>query len=123
MVDKAQRFVEVFNKLTPNFFPFEDRLIKTKSEPDKVSYETHHILENGQNLYFGGVHIKKNYVSYHLMTVYLFPELLSDISPNLKKRMQGKSCFNFTKVDEGLFAELAELTNRCYLTYKDNHYL
>jgi hypothetical protein len=24
--------------------------------------------------------------------------------------MQGKSCFNFTKVDEGLVEELAELT-------------
>jgi hypothetical protein len=24
--------------------------------------------------------------------------------------MQGKSCFNFTKVDEALFAELGELT-------------
>jgi hypothetical protein len=26
--------------------------------------------------------------------------------------MQGKSCFNFTTVDEGLFAELADLAAR-----------
>jgi hypothetical protein len=26
--------------------------------------------------------------------------------------MQGKACFNFTRVDEGLFAELADLTQR-----------
>ena len=28
--------------------------------------------------------------------------------------MQGKSCFNFTRVDEALFAELADLTRRGY---------
>ena len=64
-------------------------------------------------LYFGGVQVKKNYVSYHLMPVYIFPDLLSNLSPALKKRMQGKSCFNFTKIDEALFAELDRLTKRC----------
>ena len=63
-------------------------------------------------LYFGGVQVKKNYVSYYLMPVYIFPDLLQDISPALKKRMQGKSCFNFTKIDEALFAELDGLTKR-----------
>ena len=32
--------------------------------------------------------------------------------PGLMKRMQGKSCFNFTSVDEAAFAELAQLTRR-----------
>ena len=63
-------------------------------------------------LYVGGVQVRKNYVSYHLMPVYIFPELLQDISPALRKRMQGKSCFNFTQIDEALFAELDELTQR-----------
>ena len=30
--------------------------------------------------------------------------------PELRRRMQGKACFNFTRVDEALFAELATLT-------------
>ena len=63
-------------------------------------------------LYVGGVQVKKNYVSYHLMPVYIFPDLLDDISPALRKRMQGKSCFNFMQIDEALFAELDELTKR-----------
>ena len=64
----------------------------------------------------GAAHILKlgiNYVSYYLMPVYIFPDLLSNLSPALKKRMQGKSCFNFTKIDEALFAELDRLTKRC----------
>ena len=39
-----------------------------------------------------------------------YPELLKGISPELKKHMQGKSCFNFKKVEPDLFKELADLT-------------
>jgi hypothetical protein len=39
------------------------------------------------------------------------------MSPGLRKRMQGKSCFNFTKLDEELFAELAVLTERTAALY------
>ncbi len=46
------------------------------------------------------------------MPAYMFPELLAGISPGLKKRMQGKSCFNFKGVDELAFAELANLTRQ-----------
>ncbi len=41
------------------------------------------------------------------MPVYVFPELLGAVRPLLRKRMQGKSCFNFTRVDPALFEELA----------------
>jgi hypothetical protein len=46
------------------------------------------------------------------MAVYVFPDLLKGISPALKKRMQGKSCFNFTTIDNETLGELAELTKR-----------
>jgi len=61
-------------------------------------------------LMFGAVRIGKRYVSYHLMCVYMAPGLLAEISPQLRQRMQGKACFNFTKVDEVLFDELSEIT-------------
>jgi hypothetical protein len=67
---------------------------------------------NKQPLCFGSVRTGKNYVSYHLMPVYASATLQAAISPALKKRMQGKACFNFTRVDDALFAELAELTRR-----------
>ena len=53
----------------------------------------------GRPLFVAAVQTRKNYVSYHLMPVYVRPELLKTLSPRLKKRMQGKSCFNFTAVD------------------------
>lgn len=60
--------------------------------------------------YVAGIRVGKSYVSYYLMPVYGLPELLADISPELKRRMQGKACFNFARVDESLFSELAALT-------------
>ena len=60
--------------------------------------------------WFAGVEIKKNYVSYHLMSVYVYPDLVEDISDALRKRMQGKACFNFKTEDDALFAELAAVT-------------
>jgi hypothetical protein len=64
--------------------------------------------------WFGAVRLGKSYVSYYLMPVYAQPSLLDDASPELRKRMQGKSCFNFTRVDEVLFADLTDLTARGY---------
>ena len=75
--------------------------------------------------YFGGVNVRKNYVSYYLMGVYGDPRLVEGLSPDLRKRMQGKSCFNFSKVDEGLFAELSALTDTAATRYPEvlDHFL
>jgi hypothetical protein len=55
---------------------------------------------------------KAGKVAFHLMPVYAKPELLHGISPELKKRMQGKSCFNFSSADETLLRELEALTKK-----------
>jgi hypothetical protein len=60
----------------------------------------------------------KNYVSFHHMGVYARPELLKGISKKLQARMQGKSCFNFTSVDETLFTELEVLTVRSFEAFR-----
>jgi hypothetical protein len=62
--------------------------------------------------YVGGTRLGKRYVSLYLMGIYGAPELLDSISPELRRRMQGKSCFNFTSIDDALLAELAGLTAR-----------
>jgi hypothetical protein len=67
-----------------------------------------------REVWFGGVQTRKRYVSFHLMPVYVFPELLNDVSAELKNRMQGKSCFNFTRLDQHLLRELTHLTQEGY---------
>jgi len=66
----------------------------------------------GRPLWVGGVRAGKSYTSFHFVPVYGNPELLRGMSPELKRRMQGKSCFNFNRSDPALFAELKELVSR-----------
>ncbi|HYM93960.1 MAG TPA: hypothetical protein VET23_07465 [Chitinophagaceae bacterium] len=61
---------------------------------------------------FAWVEIEKTYVSYHLMGIYMNPKLQGEISKKLKTRTQGKTCFNFKKVDETIFEQLDQLTAR-----------
>ena len=65
------------------------------------------VIGSGPGGYVAGIRHGNRYVSFYLMSVYAFPDLLKAMSPELRRRMQGKSCFNFTTVDEPLFAELA----------------
>jgi hypothetical protein len=104
-------FQPVFNQLKSILAPYTSHL-KTTADTD-----------NDYNLYTAGLRKQKNYVSFYLMPVYLFPELLADISPELKKRTQGKSCFNFKNVDDQLFQELAQLTQAGYNRYQAEGYV
>jgi len=65
----------------------------------------------GEPMFFGSVKAGKSYVSFHLMPLYMCPTLTGGISPVLKKRMQGKTCFNFkTAPDRDSLEELEKLT-------------
>jgi len=57
------------------------------------------------------------------MSVYACPQLLKGMSPELKKRMQGKSCFNFKEVDEKLFKELDKLTKAGAARFSDAKFI
>jgi hypothetical protein len=91
----------------------------------KVDGPAHYCLEGGRHPKHGTafpiawVEIGKTYVSFHHMAVYARPELLKGISKELKARMQGKSCFNFTTVDEKLFAELEALTAKGFAAFRN----
>jgi hypothetical protein len=40
------------------------------------------------------------------------------MTKDLKKRMQGKACFNYKTVDDALFVELEELTENGFEEFK-----
>jgi hypothetical protein len=65
-----------------------------------------------QEIFFGAVKIQKNFVSYYLMPIYLYPDLLEGISSSLLRHLKGKSCFRFTRMDRHLVDELSMLTQR-----------
>jgi hypothetical protein len=112
------------NDLTPVFASLVKIMKKYEKQLELTAWDEKNYSLNGpysekfkKKLWFGGVQVKKNYVSYHLMPVYMYADLAEEIPANLKKRMQGKSCFNFKKVDDELFSQLAKLTEKSYKTF------
>ncbi|MCI0535560.1 MAG: hypothetical protein L0Z50_10040 [Verrucomicrobiales bacterium] len=109
---KAPDFLPVFNQLRKLLAAHAGEFIVARDEAREYWLETDMPRPDQRPVCVGGVRIEKNYVSYHLMAVSGCPGLLQEMSPALKKRMQGKSCFNFTALDETLSDELAEVTRR-----------
>jgi len=105
-------FPIVFEQLKNILQPYAKNLTITADTSKGYSLDGPYSEKWKKVIFFGAAQIQKNYVSFYLMPVYMYPELLKDISPELKKRMQGKSCFNFRKVEPELFKELAELTRK-----------
>jgi len=103
-------FPLVFEQLKSILKLYAKNLTITADTSDAYSLDGPYSEKYQKTLFFGAAQIKKNYVSFYLMPVYMFPDLLKGMSPELKKHMQGKSCFNFKKVEPDLFKELMKLT-------------
>ena len=105
-------FQIIFDQLKPILQAYESNLVVDADEAGNYSLNTPYSEKYKKEVFFGAVQIKKNYVSFHLMPVYIFPDLLDGISPQLRKRMQGKSCFYFSAPDPAVFAELTALAQK-----------
>lgn len=100
--------------LRPVFAGLAERLVTKADSPAEYVLVTRSASpfpqHKGQPLDFGSIQTGKAYVSLHLMPIYMSAPLQKSISPALKKRMQGKSCFNFSSAPEPqLVAELKQL--------------
>jgi len=50
-------------------------------------------------------------------------KLLEGMSRQLKARMQGKTCFNFKRIDESLLQELEQVTDRGIAVFEKAGYI
>ena len=116
-------FPVVFEKLKSILKPYAETLTVKADSKDTYYLDGPYTEMWKKELFFGSAQIKKNYVSFYLMPVYMYPDLLKGISPDLKKHMQGKSCFNFKKVEPELLQELTELTENGYARFKQEELL
>jgi hypothetical protein len=98
---------------------YEPHLTLKVSTEDNYYLVAPHSPKWKTEVMFGAVQIKKNYVSYYLMPLYMYPEMIHDMSRILRRRMHGKSCFNFNKMEsDELFAELAAYTARGFERFR-----
>lgn len=110
-------FSSVFQTLKTILEPYAD-FMRVVNTPELYSLDSTKLGKNKKPIFFGSTKIGNSYVSYYLMPVYIFPDLLEQISPELKRHMQGKSCFNFKKPEPALFLELEALTRKGFERYQ-----
>ena len=114
------RLDDTFAVLRQMLAAHSKRLIVTVDKPGDYQVASPTMKDRiGRPLYFAGVKTGKNYVSYHLMPLYLLPGLMKSVPPQLKKRMQGKACFNFTTVDPDEAKELSAVTKAGIAVFRD----
>jgi hypothetical protein len=115
-------FPIVFEQLKAIVKPYAKKLTVTADTTSAYSLDGPYSEKWKKELFFASAQVKKNYVSFYLMPVYMYPDLLKDISPELKKHMQGKSCFNFKKVEPQLFKELTDLTKKSFERFQKEEF-
>nr|WP_315458982.1 hypothetical protein [uncultured Sphingorhabdus sp.] len=101
----------VFSTLKNILAAYETDFHVKRDEADHYYLET--MKADGTPEMFAAVQIKKSYVSFHLFPVYLDASLLDGVSDALRKRTQGKSCFNFGPKHIIPVDEVKALVARC----------
>jgi hypothetical protein len=115
----APDFAGAFAGLRKILATYAPTCVVVHDQPDYYHLDTRFINpRNRQAVMLGAVRTQKHYVSFHFMPIYFNPPLMASLSPALKKRMQGKACFNFTAPDTVLFAELERVTQRGIADFK-----
>jgi hypothetical protein len=109
----SKEFDAVYARLCQILQKHDDKLSVAVQKPGTLWMDVTGVSYRNKPLFYGGVRRGKNYVSYYLMPAHM----CKNISPELAKRKQGNACFNFTAVDEKLFAELEKLTADGFKNY------
>src|SRR5438270_12524185 len=123
MMPDRKEFERVFAEFKSIFKPYAKKIDVSHDTDTCYLLNTRYLMKNKQPLCFGGVRLGKNYVSFYLTSIYCSPELMKDMSPELKKRMQGKSCFNFKQIDRKLFNELKAFTKAGAALFTDSNFI
>lgn len=109
---------DLFVALRDLLLPYKADLLVVHDDDDHFYANCRNVDANGKAQFFGAAKASARRHSFHFMPIYTFPELLSGISPALKKQMQGKSCFNFDTWDPTLLSELQMLIELGVLRYR-----
>ena len=108
-----------FDSLRAMLSEFAPLFQVTADTSERYSLSSRGLVWRGGPLFFAEVRTGKVYTSYHLMPLYVDPSLQA-VSPDLAKRKQGKTCFNFKKdVPPELIEELRVLSQRGIEVYNE----
>ncbi len=71
-----------------------------------------------QQTYLAGITMQKNFVGLYIMPIYSHTQLTRNLSPQLRKMLKGKSCFNVNQADSAILSEIDKLLKEGKAIYK-----
>jgi hypothetical protein len=111
-------FHGTFRVLKGLLAPYAPRLRASEDSETLYMLDTAYVAAFKRAMPFGGVQIRRAHVSFYLSPIYSHPELLGSISDGLRRRMQGKSTFNFVRPERELLVELSALVDAGFTLYE-----
>ena len=93
----VERHGAVFAALRKILKPYEGELAVKTDKPGNCYLETRSGSINGRPLFFAAAKVKKNYVSFYLPSLYMFPDLSNRISPGSKAAYAGSILLQFDR--------------------------
>lgn len=116
----AEDVDELFAELRPLIDRHGSALAVVRDEPGDFRVETTKPGPSGTHMWFGAVQSHASHVSVHVMPVYSHPDVMDGVSDELRGRMHGNSCFNFTPktATPELLDELSEVIDRGLERYR-----
>ncbi len=116
---RTSSLAELFEGLAGILVPYA-RMFETEMHP-RMGYclRATYGERPAKEVYFGGVKLEQDHVSYHLFLLYSYPELEQALSPALRQRQEGKTSFLIERgADGAIVRELGSLTRACYERFK-----
>lgn len=115
-------FIEIFQSIRAVLQPYTvvgfETSINTDTAFELYTAQEVTVNQKKQKLYFAGVKILKNQVSFYLMSIYIEPELKKLLHPDLLQLLNGKCCFHIKKLDEHLLNLISQALDIGFTHYK-----
>jgi hypothetical protein len=114
---KSEEFSAIFKKFKAILKKYEKNRVVEMDTATDYFLNFKKLDQKNKPIFFAGASINKISVSFYLKPVYEFPQLLEDVSPELRNQLHGKCCFRFKKIDPAMLKELSALTKRSVEKY------
>lgn len=116
--------VEIFQTIRAALQPYATLGFTNRVSSDTVYelWSEKHVEVEGRKrteLFFASVMIKKGYVGFYYMPVYVEQEIKKVFDPKLLKLLKGKSCFHIKALDDELISLIESAVASGYKLYKE----
>lgn len=121
-LDRQKVFTDLKGVLEPYLKEF-----KAYDSPGKFSlYTKKPVMIDGrpfEEVYFAGIKMNKNMVSFHFMPIYMNQSLRDKVPASLQKVLRGHTCFNLKELSPEMVGDIRHLLDLGVAGYKARGWL